>query len=93
VAAAGPVRVRTKAKPIAECRLRGSLIREIEKRVRCDEGRPHCKRCVRLNLECAYGLKLLWEDEAIRRGIALGRSGKSVAALPMGRDALRQSSR
>lgn len=30
------------------------------RRKRCDEGRPACTACVRLNLKCTYGSPLKW---------------------------------
>ncbi|KAG2733246.1 hypothetical protein G9P44_004236 [Scheffersomyces stipitis] len=45
-----------------------------QRRVKCDEFHPRCKNCVRLKLNCNYGVKLLWEDEAIAKGISFGRS-------------------
>lgn len=46
-----------------------------EKHVQCTEERPECSRCKRLNLGCAYGLRLLWREDAAQRGICLGREG------------------
>jgi hypothetical protein len=43
--------------------------------VKCSEEKPHCRRCVRLQLACVYESKLLWEDDAEKRGIAHGRTG------------------
>ncbi|KAF1851625.1 uncharacterized protein K460DRAFT_38669 [Cucurbitaria berberidis CBS 394.84] len=43
--------------------------------VRCTEERPRCARCKRLGVECEYGMKLLWQEDAIQRGICLGREG------------------
>lgn len=45
-----------------------------KRRVKCDESHPACNTCKRLNLTCHYGTKLLWEDEAIEKGISFGRS-------------------
>ncbi|KAK6457371.1 uncharacterized protein RJT20DRAFT_150154, partial [Scheffersomyces xylosifermentans] len=45
-----------------------------KRRVKCDESHPRCHNCVRLKLTCNYGIKLLWEDEAIAKGISFGRS-------------------
>lgn len=45
-----------------------------KRRVKCDEHRPKCTNCLRLNLPCSYGLVLLWEDEALAKGISFGRS-------------------
>jgi hypothetical protein len=43
--------------------------------VRCTEERPQCARCSRLGTQCEYGLKLLWHEDAVQRGICLGRKG------------------
>ncbi|KAF4125986.1 anaphase-promoting complex subunit 1 [Geosmithia morbida] len=41
-----------------------------------NETRPICKACERLRLPCQYGIRLLWQEEALSRGIALGRAGE-----------------
>ncbi|EZF59930.1 hypothetical protein H104_07135 [Trichophyton rubrum CBS 289.86] len=46
-----------------------------EKHVQCTEEKPRCSRCVRLNLDCVRGLKLLWKEDALQRGIRFGREG------------------
>ncbi|CZR57838.1 uncharacterized protein PAC_07727 [Phialocephala subalpina] len=46
-----------------------------EKKIRCDERKPSCTSCEKSHRRCYYGIKLLWQDEADSRGIALGRSG------------------
>ncbi|KGM91880.1 anaphase promoting complex subunit 1 [Paracoccidioides brasiliensis Pb18] len=46
-----------------------------EKHVQCTEELPVCSRCERLNLQCVRGLKLLWREDAARRGIHFGREG------------------
>ena len=46
--------------------------------MRCTEEKPICKRCQRLGLECAYGLKLLWEEDAVQQNIAHGRAGPLI---------------
>jgi hypothetical protein len=46
-----------------------------DKHVRCSKDQPHCARCRRLKLPCSYELRLLWQEDAIRRGISLGREG------------------
>jgi len=43
---------------------------------KCTEEHPRCNRCVKLGLECEYGLRLLWKDDAVQRNISLGREGK-----------------
>lgn len=45
------------------------------KHVRCTEEQPQCARCARLGVQCQYGIRLLWEDDAVERGILLGREG------------------
>ncbi|KAF2679370.1 hypothetical protein K458DRAFT_314478 [Lentithecium fluviatile CBS 122367] len=45
------------------------------KHVRCTEERPQCVRCTRLGIQCQYGMKLLWQEDAVQRGIWLGREG------------------
>ncbi|RDL33047.1 uncharacterized protein BP5553_08486 [Venustampulla echinocandica] len=46
------------------------------KHVQCTEERPSCSRCLRLHLDCQYGLRLLWKEDALQRNISLGREGK-----------------
>ncbi|OKL55446.1 hypothetical protein UA08_09263 [Talaromyces atroroseus] len=42
---------------------------------KCDEARPTCNECRRLGLSCeGYGLRLLWKEDAAKRGIAHGRT-------------------
>lgn len=43
--------------------------------MRCTEERPQCARCKRLGVQCEYGMRLLWQDDAAQRGICLGREG------------------
>ncbi|KAK2868106.1 hypothetical protein FQN49_003155 [Arthroderma sp. PD_2] len=58
-----------------------------EKHVQCTEEKPRCSRCVRLNLNCVRGLKLLWKEDAVQRGIRFGREGtKPQADLNIERD-------
>ncbi|KAH8812538.1 fungal-specific transcription factor domain-containing protein [Xylogone sp. PMI_703] len=47
-----------------------------EKHVRCTGEQPSCARCQRLKLSCSYELKLLWQEDAVQRGICLGREGR-----------------
>lgn len=49
-----------------------------EKHVRCTGEQPRCARCARLDLSCSYELKLLWQEDAILRGICLGREGRGL---------------
>ncbi|UPK94459.1 hypothetical protein LCI18_005394 [Fusarium solani-melongenae] len=46
-----------------------------EQHIRCSEELPRCGRCQRLNLECVRGLKLVFREDAIQRGIKFGREG------------------
>ncbi|KAL4882968.1 fungal-specific transcription factor domain-containing protein [Aspergillus karnatakaensis] len=43
------------------------------RRIKCDEARPICRRCARLNVPCGYGVRLIWHDESIARGVCHGR--------------------
>ncbi|KAL3483507.1 fungal-specific transcription factor domain-containing protein [Aspergillus germanicus] len=43
------------------------------RRIKCDEGRPKCQRCARLNVDCGYGVKLIWHEESMARGVCHGR--------------------
>ncbi|KAL2866073.1 Zn(II)2Cys6 transcription factor [Aspergillus lucknowensis] len=43
------------------------------RRIKCDETRPVCRRCARLNVSCGYGLRLTWHEESIARGVCHGR--------------------
>ncbi|KAL3451729.1 fungal-specific transcription factor domain-containing protein [Aspergillus insuetus] len=43
------------------------------RRIKCDEGRPKCRRCARLNVECGYGVRLIWHEESMARGVCHGR--------------------
>lgn len=43
---------------------------------KCDEAKPDCYECRRLGFKCeGYQLRLLWKDDAEKRGIAHGRAG------------------
>ncbi|CAH0056180.1 unnamed protein product [Clonostachys solani] len=48
------------------CRARG---------VKCDEQRPKCQKCRKLDLTCQYGVRLQWVEDSIARGICHGRQG------------------
>ena len=50
----------------------------IEKHLQCTEEKPECTRCVRLNLDCEYGIRLLWKEDAAQRNISLGREGLKI---------------
>jgi hypothetical protein len=43
--------------------------------VKCTEESPRCRRCERLKLRCRYQFTLLWEEDAVQRGIVHGRTG------------------
>ncbi|KAL2845261.1 fungal-specific transcription factor domain-containing protein [Aspergillus pseudoustus] len=43
------------------------------RRIKCDEGRPKCRRCARLNVDCEYGIRLIWHEESMARGVCHGR--------------------
>ncbi|OKL58135.1 hypothetical protein UA08_06585 [Talaromyces atroroseus] len=45
------------------------------RRRRCTEDKPSCSGCVKRGLQCSYGIRLLWQDEAESMGIAFGRAG------------------
>ncbi|GKZ47608.1 hypothetical protein AbraIFM66951_011165 [Aspergillus brasiliensis] len=45
------------------------------KHVRCTEELPICHRCERLGLHCERGLQLLFQEDAVQRGISFGRKG------------------
>ncbi|KAM5341749.1 hypothetical protein ACJ41O_014780 [Fusarium nematophilum] len=46
-----------------------------ERRIKCTLERPVCSNCARWKHTCQYGLKLLWREEALARGICFGRQG------------------
>ncbi|KAL5364845.1 fungal-specific transcription factor domain-containing protein [Aspergillus floccosus] len=46
------------------------------KHVQCTEEQPRCRRCERLNLECQRGLRLVFREDAMQRGISFGRKGR-----------------
>src|SRR6267143_920420 len=41
----------------------------------CAEKKPQCQRCCDSGRACSYGVKLTWPDEALLRGIVIGRAG------------------
>ncbi|KAI2710362.1 transcriptional regulator family: Fungal Specific TF [Penicillium roqueforti] len=45
------------------------------RRIKCDETHPICRRCARNNAPCGYGLRLVWHEESLARGICHGRAG------------------
>ncbi|PVH79121.1 MFS general substrate transporter [Cadophora sp. DSE1049] len=47
-----------------------------EDHTKCTEEHPRCARCLKLGLDCEYGLRLLWKEDAAQRNICLGREGK-----------------
>ncbi|RSL72607.1 hypothetical protein CEP53_001065 [Fusarium sp. AF-6] len=46
-----------------------------ERRIKCTLERPVCSNCARWKHTCQYGVKLLWREEALARGICFGRQG------------------
>ncbi|KAM5345659.1 hypothetical protein ACJ41O_011520 [Fusarium nematophilum] len=50
-----------------------------EQHIRCSEELPRCRRCQRLDLECVRGLKLVFREDAIQRGVSFGRGGVPLA--------------
>ncbi|KAF7559129.1 hypothetical protein G7046_g5033 [Stylonectria norvegica] len=58
-----------------EKRARNACWRCKERRVKCTSEKPTCANCARSKHPCKYGLKLLWRDEALARGICFGRQG------------------
>lgn len=48
--------------------------------MQCTEEKPSCKRCERLGLQCVRGIRLLFREDAIERGIHFGREGKENAS-------------
>ncbi|CEP23080.1 unnamed protein product [Cyberlindnera jadinii] len=60
-------------------RSRAGCVECKQRRIKCDEGRPQCQRCVKRGLGCHYtGVTLLWEEDARKRGIAFGRSADAI---------------
>ncbi|KAL4922134.1 fungal-specific transcription factor domain-containing protein [Aspergillus aurantiobrunneus] len=47
------------------------------RRIKCDEGHPVCRRCARSNVSCGYGVRLIWHEESIARGVCHGRGFSS----------------
>ncbi|OQE42256.1 hypothetical protein PENCOP_c004G05276 [Penicillium coprophilum] len=45
------------------------------RRIKCDETHPICSRCTRNNASCGYGLRLVWHEESLARGVCHGRAG------------------
>lgn len=43
--------------------------------MRCTEEKPRCRQCVKANTECIRGLKLLFREDAVQKGISFGREG------------------
>ncbi|KAI8675757.1 Zn(2)-C6 fungal-type domain-containing protein [Fusarium keratoplasticum] len=50
-----------------------------ERRIKCTLERPVCSNCARWKHACQYGVKLLWREEALARGICFGRQGTSLS--------------
>jgi hypothetical protein len=64
-----------KQRPTGEARRRTGCWPCKAKHVRCTEEQPECARCSRLHLQCQYGMRLLWQEDAVQRGICFGREG------------------
>ncbi|KAL2847507.1 fungal-specific transcription factor domain-containing protein [Aspergillus pseudoustus] len=45
------------------------------KHIQCTEEHPRCRRCERLDLECVRGLRLIFREDALQRGMSFGREG------------------
>ncbi|KAL3486701.1 fungal-specific transcription factor domain-containing protein [Aspergillus germanicus] len=58
-----------------ECRRRTGCFQCKAKHLQCTEEHPRCKRCERLGLACTRGLKLIFREDALQRGISFGREG------------------
>ncbi|XRM36679.1 hypothetical protein ABZX51_000170 [Aspergillus tubingensis] len=58
-----------------EIRRRSGCLQCKAKHVRCTEELPICRRCERLSLHCERGLQLLFQEDAVQRGISFGRKG------------------
>lgn len=54
------------------------------KHVRCTEELPKCHRCERLGLHCERGLQLLFQEDAVQRGISFGRKGAFCLSEALG---------
>lgn len=39
------------------------------------ETHPICRRCARKNSPCGYGIRLVWHEESLARGVCHGRAG------------------
>lgn len=63
--------------PTAHLSQSGLTDLKLDKHVQCTEEKPSCKRCQRLGLKCQRGIKLLFREDAIQRGIQFGREGNS----------------
>ncbi|KAL5340305.1 fungal-specific transcription factor domain-containing protein [Aspergillus crustosus] len=46
-----------------------------EKHLRCTEELPRCRRCETHDLKCVRGLKLIFREDAVQRGLSFGREG------------------
>ncbi|GLA19480.1 hypothetical protein AnigIFM62618_007591 [Aspergillus niger] len=58
-----------------DVRRRSGCLQCKAKHVRCTEELPKCHRCERLGLHCERGLQLLFQEDAVQRGISFGRKG------------------
>ncbi|KAL2871194.1 Zn(II)2Cys6 transcription factor [Aspergillus lucknowensis] len=60
------------------------------KHLRCSEEHPRCRRCERLNIACVRGLRLIFREDALQRGVNFGREGvwtKRPGSKPQSRKA------
>lgn len=70
-----PKRPRREDKP----RTRGGCWNCRSRRKRCDQGRPNCAECSRLELKCeGYGVRLKWDARLTTRGNRRGDSQLSL---------------
>ncbi|KAL3475523.1 fungal-specific transcription factor domain-containing protein [Aspergillus californicus] len=45
------------------------------KHIQCTEEHPRCRRCEIHGIECVRGLRLIFREDAVQRGISFGREG------------------
>ncbi|KAH8689185.1 fungal-specific transcription factor domain-containing protein [Talaromyces proteolyticus] len=55
------------------------------RKIKCDEQRPVCRHCLKSNVECVYGLRLVWHEESLSKGMCHGRLGVWSKKGPLGR--------
>lgn len=49
------------------------------------ETHPICRRCSRKNSPCGYGIRLVWHEESLARGVCHGRAGVWSKRIDSGR--------